>query len=609
MDASQIIYTFIGILFGLIIMWLIQKWKKIHSSSINSMCNNSVEAKTFESKISSLENEIYKSNNEVKNLTKKISEDKNKYEEIIEKAKKDIEDLEEKLYDAKDSLSDEKRKLNKKVEECDELEKENEAQFKSLKQQERKIEEIELEKQELKQELEDKRKEVKVKKDSLIFVQDVLTAPKVKDADVRALSELIDKLLIFIKGELRDSIIKIYDKVENEKFYNEDAEIWANTRKKTWLRNKTTIAFVGEFSAGKTSIVNRILSQDNPDIPKLPVSTKPTTAIPTYVTGGSVGSTQFAFLTPDNILKEISGKTFEIVTKDVLDQVKGVSSLIKYFVMKYKNDNLKKLSILDTPGFNSNDLEDSIRTIEVINECDALFWVFDVNNGIPNKSSIETIKNNLTKPLYMVINKVDSKSNTEVDKVEQCTKELLEKEGVLVKEYIRFSSKTPLENIMTPIKSIKKSENSEYIESLLANLNNSLKEVKLKKEDAKKTWVCKKQDVYDLQNKFNKIKSELCNDCEKIIKIPYYDEKKWFSYFQKSSFKINTEDKKEFDSLLEKIEKHHVKGLKKLFVDLEPLSEDAYNAYFSSTEKSNQYDTLERLNNKLNKIMFNLNQI
>ncbi len=39
--------------------------------------------------------------------------------------------------------------------------------------------------------------------------------------------------------------------------------------------------------------------------------------------------------------------------------------------MTYKNPNLNGLSILDTPGFNSNDSEDRERTIDVINECDA----------------------------------------------------------------------------------------------------------------------------------------------------------------------------------------------------------------------------------------------
>ena len=72
-------------------------------------------------------------------------------------------------------------------------------------------------------------------------------------------------------------------------------------------------------------------------------------------------------------MKRISPKTFKRVSKEILEQVKGVSSLIQYFVMTYENPHLEKMSILDTPGFNSNDSEDAERTIEVINECDALF--------------------------------------------------------------------------------------------------------------------------------------------------------------------------------------------------------------------------------------------
>ncbi len=55
-------------------------------------------------------------------------------------------------------------------------------------------------------------------------------------------------------------------------------------------------------------------------------------------------------------MKLILDETFRKVSKEVLDQVKGVSSLIKYFVMTYKNPNLSGLSILDT--------QDSIQMIQ-----------------------------------------------------------------------------------------------------------------------------------------------------------------------------------------------------------------------------------------------------
>ena len=129
--------------------------------------------------------------------------------------------------------------------------------------------------------------------------------------------------------------------------------------------------------------------------------------------------------------------------------------------MGYKNPNLDNLSILDTPGFNSNDPEDADRTIEVINECDALFWVFDVNAGTVNRSSLNLIKENLTKPLYIVINKVDTKPVSEVDKVEKLITGTLQSAEINFEKIIRFSSKAPLSDIMDPISQINRDTNQD----------------------------------------------------------------------------------------------------------------------------------------------------
>ena len=135
--------------------------------------------------------------------------------------------------------------------------------------------------------------------------------------------------------------------------------------------------------------------------------------------------------------------------------------------MTYKNPNLDGLSILDTPGFNSNDKNDAQRTMEVINECDALFWVFDVNAGNINRSSLSVIKEHLNKPLYVVINKVDTKPDSEIKKVEDLIKKTLTNEGIDVHQYIRFSSKASLLDIMKPIKEVQHlAEREQYINDL-----------------------------------------------------------------------------------------------------------------------------------------------
>lgn len=310
-----------------------------------------------------------------------------------ENLKKKIKDLEEELEDAEDDIADLKKKVRGKDEEI--------AQQTDALGQERKLTaSLNEELTTLKQQLDDKIKELELKMGSLDFIQEILSAPDANRSDIRQLYENISEIKSFALGQLMDCYATLKDnhinfgdgnfegfkKTWEQRFYE-----WASVTKKSWINGKTTIAFVGEFSAGKTSIVNRILSQDDLKVPQLPVSTKATTAVATYIAGGPVVSYQF--VTPDDKLKMISRETFtEKVSKEILDQVKGVSSLIQYFVMTYKNPNLDGLSILDTPGFNSNDENDAQRTMEVINECDALFWVFDVNAGTINRSSLSVIK-------------------------------------------------------------------------------------------------------------------------------------------------------------------------------------------------------------------------
>lgn len=375
-------------------------------------------------------------------------------DEVV-KLKKRITDLEDEIEDNEDDIDNYKKKLKKKDSELSELRENYDKECKASKQM---SEELGL----VKRELDEKTEELKLKMGSLEFIQEILSAQQTKaDSSVQ-----LYKNINFLESVIRGQVLDCYEMAWAEKGiqvgtsnYNKKKEVlmssffhWAAMKKKHWLDGKTTIAFVGEFSAGKTSIVNRILSQDDKTIPLLPVSTKATTAIPTYIAGGV--STAYRFVTPDNVEKNLSESTFKKVSKEVLDQVKGVSSLIKYFVMTYKNPNLDGLSILDTPGFNSNDSEDKERTIEVINECDALFWVFDVNAGTVNRSSISLIKEKLNKPLYVVINKVDTKPKSEVDKVEALISKTLKDAGLKVEQYIRFSAKAPLEDIMAPIKSV-----------------------------------------------------------------------------------------------------------------------------------------------------------
>ena len=213
--------------------------------------------------------------------------------------------------------------------------------------------------------------------------------------------------------------------------------------------------------------------------------------------------------------------------------------------MTYKNPNLNGLSILDTPGFNSNDSEDRDRTIDVINECDALFWVFDVNAGTVNRSSISIIKEKLNKPLYIVINKVDTKSESEIQKVEELIQKTLKEEGLKVKQFIRFSSKASIEDIMTPIHSVKKIESREnFISEIKEDLEHLLRVFKENIDEQEKSFEEERQNGYDISDDLEEDFNLLYKDCKAASLIP-----RWETHlFGSDRYEMS---KEEYDQLIE----------------------------------------------------------
>ena len=487
---------------------------------------------------------------------------------LVAELKKKISDFEDDLEDREEKIEDLKKDLSKSEDKVTSKEQENEGLEKELKKCKKEGEELEEKLSSVRDSLKEKEEELNSKMESLNFIQEILSAKDLSNDDVNKLYKRIGAFESFVKGPYLDLNAHLYtnynsltwdDKSgsealqEKKKWVMDNCDQWVASKRKSWLDKKTTIAFVGEFSAGKTSIVNRILSQDNPNIPKLPVSTKATTAIPTYIAGGNAVS--YSFISGDGQRKVILENTFKKVSKEILDQVKGVSSLIKYFVMTYQNKNLNGISILDTPGFSSNDSEDRERTIDVINECDALFWVFDVNAGTINRSSISVIKEKLNKPLYIVINKVDTKPESEIRKVEQLIKTTLAEAGLQVEQFIRFSSKSPLENIMAPIRNVPRSESRE---AFVADIHNDLNGFLDVFDEAIKTSTQEiNEKIKTREGIFNGVHEgidSLHGDCEELVNIPRFET----HLFSSDKYEMSEGEFSSFVELIDRISEERI---------------------------------------------------
>lgn len=446
---------------------------------------------------------------------------------------KQLEGKEEEIEDLEDEISSVKKKLNKLKVEHDETVEQLSTVTKQLKSIQSALETVELERDELKE-------EDSQKAEAIEFVNAILNAKEADDRDAIAHAAKVQK----VEDIVLDQYMFIQDK------YNKDAEgiediknnakqiiaRWGNLQRKSWLKDKKVIAFIGEFSAGKTSIVNRILSQDDPNCPKLPVSSKATTAIATYISYGAAFMSQFT--DPNGNLKQIEKSMFEKVNKDILSRV-NVSSIIRHFVMKYNNPHLKGLSILDTPGFSSSDEDDKNRTLDVINEADALFWVMDANSGDINRTSLKIISENLNDlPLYVIINKADTKSPGELDKLEKHIRQTMEREEIPVQSYLRFSQKASLNELMNVVMGLPEARaGSDIVEICwdlqqdIDHINAGIKELKHELREDEQTMSDLDEDIADL---FNQLKDVVAD----IASIPQYNSK-WFS---KDDYRMSQED-------------------------------------------------------------------
>lgn len=435
-----------------------------------------------------------------------------KAQKALKNAEEENEELEE---ECEQTLKRERAKTQEVKEQVSAMEK----QLSSLQET---LDERNEEKEKLNNELTATKDRVNCRGEALSFVREVLTAQV--NSERSELEQKVEEMVALIHSDECRAYITLTDEEER------DLSMWQSECAKSWIQGKVKVAFIGEFSAGKTSIVNRLLQDGDPHAIQLPVSSKATTAIPTYISGRKGGGkATYRFYTPDSILKEISEETFRRVNKEVLEEVGGVSSMIKYFVMAYANKGLERLSILDTPGFSSQDKEDEPRTMEVINECDALFWVVDVNNGQLNSSSIRVIRQYLHKPLYIIINKVDTKSPSEVKQAEQAIRATCSEEKLEVKGFIHMGKSAPLSELHQVFSMLGSSSSLALLDTISELIQEGLDEqMNIKKEcDAKRKQY--DQELSELETTFSDNLDTVAELAEDAVRIPHFKDPFWGS--------------------------------------------------------------------------------
>nr|MCR4941487.1 dynamin family protein [Campylobacter sp.] len=197
------------------------------------------------------------------------------------------------------------------------------------------------------------------------------------------------------------------------------------------LYNKTIIAVGGGFSAGKSKFISSFM-QDK--MYALPTSIEPTTAIPTYImnakkqgiqgynkNGGMINLDDLS----DNMHLKLSHqfiKSFNFNLKEILP-----------FIVINTKLNYDKICFIDTPGYNpatsvesyGGDLE---AAKEFLDNAGIFLWLISCDNGTIPKSDLDFLEelDLQDKKLFVVINKADLKSLTDLKDIAQNVQESLD---------------------------------------------------------------------------------------------------------------------------------------------------------------------------------------
>ena len=238
--------------------------------------------------------------------------------------------------------------------------------------------------------------------------------------------------------------LNLADKVNELEFYAERLK----SKEKDLV-----LPLVGEFSSGKTTLINSLL-----DNPNLETASRATTA--------SIFEIRFGSEECKAVVVNEDGST--IIIEDVTD-IKN-DKLHQCEVVKVY-DTSKRIGestiLVDTPGLSSNNPAHRIALSSYLPNADAILLLTDVNQQI-TRSLLEFLHNSkiVNKPIYGIVTKSDTKTPEEV---------------ASVKEYIKRTIEVPFEKIIS-ISATKGNltEFDEIIEELQTNKNliveNSVKE-------------------------------------------------------------------------------------------------------------------------------------
>jgi len=171
---------------------------------------------------------------------------------------------------------------------------------------------------------------------------------------------------------------------------------------------KAEVALIGGFNSGKSTIINSFLKEE-----VCPSDPNPTTS----------SVTKFYFANKKRISldgKEISEEKY---IKRVRHENLGKDTKTYFFEYGHSAEIFNSIILYDTPGFgNAANKNDDRVTEDILKDVDVVIYIIDINKGTLDSEDIKrltALKKEKNKKFYCIVNKVDTKTKTAIDKIKK----------------------------------------------------------------------------------------------------------------------------------------------------------------------------------------------
>jgi small GTP-binding protein len=201
--------------------------------------------------------------------------------------------------------------------------------------------------------------------------------------------------------QLMQMLIKLHDTIKKDDVDNAHKLVELVNKLYT---DKLYVAFAGHFSAGKSSMINKLLNEQ-----VLPTSPIPTSANLVLLEKG-----------PEQVtLYSKAKESIELAGNYSIEQIKEYckqgDEIERVHIKKPYNNLNENVVIMDTPGIDSTDAAHKLSTESMLHIADVIFYVTDYNHvqSEENLSFVKEMKDK-DKMIFLIVNQIDKHVENEV---------------------------------------------------------------------------------------------------------------------------------------------------------------------------------------------------